>query len=88
MRLTVYRGLAVVSFSQEQKEKISTAKDVIYLEDSETTINGIRIWGSPWQPEFGGWAFNLPRGEECLEKWEMIPEGIDVLITHGPPIGT
>ncbi len=48
---------------QEQKDKIVTAKDVIYLKDSETTINGIRIWGSLWQPEFGGWAFNLPRGE-------------------------
>ncbi len=39
---------------QEQKDKMVTAKDVIYLKDSETTINGIRIWGSPWQPEFGG----------------------------------
>ncbi len=45
---------------QEQKDKIVTAKGVIYLEDSETTINGIRIWGSPWQPEFGRWMFNLP----------------------------
>ena len=41
----------------------------------------------PRQPEFGDWAFNLPRGEKCLEKWDLIPEGVDVLITHGPPIG-
>ncbi len=53
---------------QELKDKIVTAKDVIYLEDSETTINGIRFWESPWQPEFGGWVLNLPRGEECLQK--------------------
>lgn len=44
-----------------------------YLEDSEVTINGIRIWGSPWQPEFGEWGFNVPRGREILEKWNKIP---------------
>ena len=39
------------------------------------------------QPEFGGWAFNLQRGKPCHEKWVKIPEGVDILITHGPPIG-
>ena len=43
--------------------------------------------GTPWQPEFGGWAFNLKRGEECLRKWNLIPEDTDVLITHSPPLG-
>ena len=36
---------------------------------------------------FCDWAFNLPRGEKCLEKWDLIPEGVDVVMTHGPPIG-
>lgn len=39
------------------------------------------------QPEFHKWAFNLPRGSQCLEKWDKIPEDTDVLITHTPPIG-
>ena len=39
------------------------------------------------QPEFGGWAFNLPRGQSCLDKWNKIPEGVDILMTHGPPLG-
>ena len=47
----------------------------------------IHFSGSPWQPEFGGWAFNLKRGEECLRKWNLIPEDTDVLITHSPPLG-
>ena len=48
----------------------------------------IKIWGSPWQPEFYQWAFNLQRnGEELKSKWDMIPEGIDILITHGPAWG-
>lgn len=73
--------------SQELKDSIARVENVTYLEDSGTTINGIRIWGSPWQPEFGDWGFNLPRGEKCLEKWRLIPAGVDVLITHGPPLG-
>ena len=57
-----------------------------YLEDSEVVIDGIKFYGSPWQPEFFNWAFNLPRGRELEEKWEMIPQDTDVLITHGPPM--
>lgn len=42
---------------------------------------------SPWQPVFCDWGFNLPRGEACLEKWQPIPAGVDILVTHGPPLG-
>lgn len=58
-----------------------------YLQDSEVSVEGLRIWGSPWQPEFYDWAFNLPRGKEIKAKWDLIPLGIDVLVTHGPPFG-
>lgn len=57
-----------------------------YLQDSEVTIEGVKFYGSPWQPEFYNWAFNLPRGT-LHEKWDLIPEDTDVLITHGPPHG-
>jgi predicted phosphohydrolase len=60
---------------------------VIYLQDSGTTIEGLRFWGSPWQPEFANWAFNLPRGPRLAERWALIPDDTDVLITHGPPEG-
>ena len=40
-----------------------------YLHDSEIEIDGIKIYGSPWQPEFFDWAFNLKRGKELEEKW-------------------
>jgi len=62
-------------------------RHAIYLEDEETTVAGLRIWGSPWQPWFFDWAFNLQRGPEIAAKWALIPDGIDVLITHGPPQG-
>lgn len=58
-----------------------------YLEDAGTTVGGLRVWGSPWQPWFFDWAFNLPRGEELRRVWDRIPAGTDVLLTHGPPAG-
>jgi Icc-related predicted phosphoesterase len=58
-----------------------------YLEDSEVTLEGVRFYGSPWQPAFNEWAFNLPRGAALAAKWSLIPTGIDVLVTHSPPGG-
>ena len=57
-----------------------------YLLDSGTTVSGLRIWGSPWQPWFFDWAFNLQRGPEIRAKWKLIPDGTDILVTHGPPL--
>ena len=61
---------------------------VTYLEDGGVTINGVRFYGSPWQPDYRFWAFNLPR--RCLElkaKWAAVPDDTDVLITHSPAFG-
>lgn len=63
------------------------APDIIYLQDSAVEIEGVSIYGSPWQPRFYDWAFNLNRGREMAEKWAMVPAGTDILITHGPPFG-
>ena len=60
---------------------------ITYLQDSGIEIEGIKFWGSPWQPWFFDWAFNLPRGQRLAEKWAQIPDDTQVLITHGPPHG-
>ncbi|MCC6738926.1 MAG: metallophosphatase domain-containing protein [Planctomycetia bacterium] len=60
---------------------------VVYLEDAGAEIRGLRFWGSPWQPEFCHWAFNIERREDLAAKWALIPSGVDVLVTHGPPRG-
>jgi predicted phosphodiesterase len=59
--------------------------DVTYLQDSGVEIEGLKVWGSPWQPEFQNWAFNLPRGQALREKWAKMPSGLDILVTHTPP---
>jgi len=61
--------------------------EICYLEDYATVIEGFKVYGSPWQPRFYDWAFNLERGQEMAEKWSLIPSDVDILITHGPPNG-
>ena len=72
----------------EAKGILTGYKTIDYLEDSKIVINDINIYGSPWQPAFYNWAFNLPRnGVELQENWSNIPNDTEVLITHGPPWG-
>ncbi|KAF1786587.1 Metallo-dependent phosphatase-like [Phytophthora cactorum] len=61
--------------------------NALYLEDQAVLIEGFLFYGTPWQPEFCNWAFNLPRGDALLKKWRHIPTDTDVLITHTPPVG-
>lgn len=55
--------------------------DVHYLCDSGITINGISFYGAPMFVTF--------EGEDLkeIEQYEQIPDSIDVLITHRPPLG-
>jgi Icc-related predicted phosphoesterase len=77
----------------QTKEIIDFYKNITYLQDQidmigENTEDMIKVWGSPWQPEFYNWAFNLPRnGTELEGKWGLIPNDTDILITHGPAWG-
>jgi len=60
---------------------------IIYLNDSGVSIGGVSIWGSPVTPKFFNWAFNRTRGEAIRRHWKRIPEGTQLLVTHGPPFG-
>lgn len=74
-------------FQREPERARALLGDVLYLEDSGAEVVGLSLWGSPWQPWFHDWAFNLPRGERLAERWALVPAGVDVLVTHGPPHG-
>jgi len=77
-------------FYFEEHDDISEefkAMGIIYLMDQMVEVNGLKIYGSPWQPEFNDWAFNVSRGDAIAEKWEKIPNELDILITHGPAHG-
>lgn len=67
-------------FARNLTFELNTNK-VRYLQDAEVTIDGIRIYGTPWCHQFGNWAFML--SDDGLTKYyEQIPEGLDILITH------
>jgi len=69
----------------EARYMLAGPSKLVYLEDREVVIDGVKFYGSPWQPDFYNWAFNLPRGPLLQQKWDKIPLDTDVLITHGPP---
>ncbi len=61
--------------------------NVTMLIDEACVIDGVRFWGSPWTPTFFDWAFMRDRGPPLAERWALIPDDTQVLITHGPPKG-
>lgn len=84
----------------EKTRKMCEERGIILLIDEGIEIDGVKFWGSPVQPWFYSWAFNRARGdkqqvmydrgrvktyEPIKPHWDMIPEGTNVLITHGPP---
>ena len=78
---------------EQTMQIINSYKWFNYLQDElfmvgENYDDMIKIYGSPWQPEFNNWAFNLPRmGDQLKAKWDLIPMNTDILITHGPAWG-
>ena len=74
-------------FERNNDEARSLLSDFIYLQDESCEIESVKFYGSPWQPWFCDWAFNLRRGAEIRAMWDIIPKDTDVLITHGPPLG-
>ena len=57
-----------------------------YLNKNEVVIDGVKFYGDPIMPKFGDWCFMTDRGK-LNKHWEMIPEDVNVLLTHTPPKG-
>lgn len=63
---------------------------IIYLNNTSTrlqfgTNRSLSIYGSPWTPEFGTFAFQYPPIRKVWK--DTIPNDIDIILTHGPPKG-
>src|ERR1700722_2149613 len=61
-------------------------RNAVLLIDEELEVLGLRIWGSPVTPLYGG-AFGRSSTADRRRLYANIPVGIDVLVTHGPPLG-
>lgn len=70
----------------EDTFKNSLPPHIHYLRDEMIEIEGIKIYGTPWQPIFLEWAFNAI--DNTLEEYFCkIPPNMDILISHGPAFG-
>lgn len=66
--------------------QIVAQTDVIYLQDSGVEIEGLKLWGTPSQPEFYNWSHN-DTPEQMRYRYSLIPIDTDILLTHCPPYG-
>lgn len=67
---------------------------LIYLEHEARSVVLVReggpqtrftVFGSPYSPAHGSWAFGYPE-EEAERLWGNIPLDTDILVTHTPPL--
>lgn len=72
---------------EEIEELLAQYPSITYLNDTSVIIEGIKIHGSPIQPTFFNWAFNRDK-DQIQKHWDLIPDDVDILITHGPPYET
>lgn len=73
-------------FLYEQNETLakSLVPSVKVLIHESYEVEGIKIFGTPYQPIFGRWAFNK-ESEELDHLYSQIPSDIEILISHAPP---
>ena len=78
-------------FQNEERKNtlLANNNDITYLEDEFVKIDGIGIYGSPWSPVYGMWAFMKHRNREMDEVWQKVPTdgSVDILVTHTPRYG-
>lgn len=83
----VIAGNHDLSFERAPELVVPMLTNAIYLKNSGVEVEGLRFWGSPYTPFFNSdfWVFHIKHQTSMYEHWRQIPEGLDVLITHGPP---
>lgn len=70
---------------EEQCRAILGVRGIHYLFHQPAMVGDIKIWGSPCHPQFAGVFGKTFTELEAL--WRQVDPDVDVLITHGPPLG-
>src|ERR1700722_526214 len=73
-------------FLEADPSRRSLLDNAAVLINEGIEIQGLRIWGSPVTPLYGG-AFGLSSAQDRRRLYAQIPGSTDVLVTHGPPFG-
>jgi len=67
-------------------EKSKKYNNIIFLNNESITIEGIKIWGSPYSVQFGNWWF-MESEEKLAKIYDDIPDDTNILMTHTPAFG-
>ncbi len=73
------------SMRNYNKERVKEC-GIIYLEHEYANIEGLKIFGSPYTPQFCNW-YHMKDRSKLDRYWQVLEPNIDILITHGPPMG-
>jgi Icc-related predicted phosphoesterase len=73
-------------FLEAEPARRSLISNATVLIDEEVTIEGLKIFGSPMTPLYGG-AFGKSSPEDRVRHWQHVPDDVNLLVTHGPPYG-
>lgn len=76
----------IYNAGRKTAKKMFEEYGIIYLEQEDVVIDGIKFYGEPHTPIFGNWYFMRDRSK-MHKLWEHAPEDMDVLLTHGPAYG-
>lgn len=90
-----YKNKVVVAGNHDNNidpATINSLRGTYYLQDSGIEIQGQKIYGSPWTKTFSGMnphckAFTFDSENDLSRKWSLIPDDVDLLITHSPAYG-
>ncbi len=77
-------------FYQDDDTKQMNQNCLDFEDSKQPKLKSLKVWGSPWTKTFPGMnpkckAFTVDTEEELAEKFSLIPDDIDILITHSPP---
>lgn len=72
--------------SMAREMLLAASPKIQMLLHEETTIDGVKFFGSPWVPKFMNWAFMYEK-EDAKRIWANTPDEIDVFFNHGMPYG-
>lgn len=70
-------------FILQEDQELARSLPWKYLQDEAIDIEGVKIYGTPWTPQFYNWAF-MCNERELADKFNYVPEGLDILLSHGP----
>jgi predicted phosphodiesterase len=83
------RNPRLVGLANEKQLQELRWGSIIYICRSSATLNvrgrSYRVYGNPMTPQYGNWAFQYPDKEDIWSN--TVPEGTDILVTHGPARG-